>query len=180
MKSVNNRIIVSVNMAQKNEMVIGDINIKTALLWESNYRERSPVVAKVITGNDVVKEGDIICCHHNHFCPPSPYYLYDDLFSIPFGNTIFGVFDNEGNLSPRCGNIFGSRVQIPSTVELPPELVKTYIDRVIVTDGRNTKYKNGELVLCRKYAPYDIVYNWNGIEKRVTKVNTDMIVGVVS
>jgi len=177
MKSVNNRIIVRVDMAQKNRMKIGDIWVQCALLFNTNYREKSPVIAEVISGNDKVKEGMFICCHHNHFYHPSPYFLQDDLYSIPFNKTIFGYFKEDGELIPLCSNVLGSRIEIPSTIPLPPELVKKYTNKMLVTNGRNTKYKKGETLFTRPNAPYDIVYNWGGKEIVVTKVSEDMIVG---
>lgn len=177
MRSVNNRIIVRVDMAQKNRMNIGGVWVQSALLFNTNYREKSPVIAEVVSGNDKVKQGMFICCHHNHFYHPSPYFLQDDLYSIPFNKTIFGYFKEDGDLIPLCTNVFGSRIEIPSTVPLPPELVKKYTNKMLVTNGRNTKYKKGETLFTRPNAPYDIVYNWGGKEIVVTKVSEDMIVG---
>jgi len=167
-------------MAQKDTITIGGVTIKTAHNFHSNYREKSPVVAEVVSGNHKLKSGDVIICHHNHFYAPSPYFLEDDLFSIPFNKQIFGVLDNDGYLTPLNGNVFGNRVEIPTPLPLPPELRKTYIDRVEVTDGRATKYKRGETILHKKNAGYDICYMWDGVEKKVTKVMDEMIVGVIT
>jgi len=177
MQSVNNRIIVRVDMAQKNRMKIGDIWVQSALLYNSNYREKSPVIAEVISGNHKLKEGMFICCHHNHFYHPSPYFLQDDLYSIPFNKTIFGFFKENGELIPVCDNVFGSRIEIPSTIPLPPEMVQKYNNKITCTNGHDTKYKKGETIFTRPNAPYDIVYNWDGNEIVVTKVSEDMIVG---
>nr|MBP7835122.1 hypothetical protein [Candidatus Saccharibacteria bacterium] len=68
----NNRIIVRVNLLQKSEMVIGGVLLKTASSFDTNYREKSPVIAEVVDGNGILKRGDIIVCHHNHFYSPSP------------------------------------------------------------------------------------------------------------
>lgn len=177
MQSVNNRIIVRVDMAQKDRMKIGDVWVQSALLYNTNYREKSPVIAEVISGNDKLKAGMFIICHHNHFYHPSPYYLQDDLYSIPFNKTIFGYFNSDGSLVPVCGNVFGERIAIPSNIPLPPELIKTYKNKMRVTNGNDTNYKKGETVFTRPSAPYDIVYNWGGKEITVTKVSEDMIVG---
>lgn len=180
MKNVNNRIIVRVNMAQKDTIKIGDIVVKTAPLFDSNFREKSPVIAEVVNGNYKLKPGQIIITHHNHFYTPSPYHLEEDLFSIPYNKQIFGVLDDKGDLSPVNGNIFGNRVEIPSVIPLPPELRKKYVDRITVTDARGTKYKRGETVFHRLNAGYDIVYVYAGVEKRVTKVIDEMVVGVLT
>ena len=177
MEAVNNRIIVKVNMKQKDTMLIGGVEFKTATSFDVNYRERSPVLAEVIEGNSFLKKGDIIVCHHNHFYSPSPYQLEDNLFSIPFNKTIFAKVNKKGNLTAICGNLLGERIPIKTDFELPPEHQKKYIDRILVTDKGWTTYKNGSTIICRPNAPYDIVFNFNGIEKRVTKVSDDMVVG---
>lgn len=179
MKSVNGKIVVKVNLDQKNTMRIGDMTVSTALKFEKNYREKSPVIAVVVSGNKWLKDGSIICCHHNHFYPPSPYWLQDDLYSIPFNKTIFGYFDSEGNLIPLCYNLFGTQIEIPSLIPLPPERIEKYKDRVTVLKSSTNEYIEGDTVFTRPSAPYEIVYNWNGIEKRITKVDCTQICGVI-
>ncbi len=70
-------------------------------------------------------------------------------------------------------------MDIETYLPLPVEQRKQYIDRIIVTDGGDTMYKSGQLVFTRIQAPYDIVYNFGGEVKRVTKVNSTMAVGVI-
>lgn len=177
MEAVNHRVIVKVNMKQKDTMLIGGVEFKTATSFDVNYRERSPVLAEVVEGNNFLKSGDIVVCHHNHFYSPSPYQLEDNLFSIPFNKTIFAKVSKNGKLSAICGNVLGERVEIKTTYELPPEYRKTYIDRIIIRDKGWTTFKTGTTIICKPNAPYDIVYNYNGVENRVTKVSDDMIVG---
>ncbi len=179
MKAVNDRIVVRVNMQQKDSMLVGGILLSTATKFEANYRERSPVIAEVVNGNKFLVPGDIIITHHNHFYSPSPYFMYDDLFSIPFNKTIFAKVSNKGNLIPVCGNILGERIPIKTQLELPPEMQKKYVDRVLVTHKGWTPYKPGQIVFTRANAPYDIVWNWKGEERRVTKVNSEMITGIL-
>lgn len=177
MNPTNNRIIVRVNLLQKSEMVIGGVLLKTASSFDTNYREKSPVIAEVVDGNGILKRGDIIVCHHNHFYSPSPYFMQDDLYSIPFNKTIFAKVSKDGKLSAMCENVLGDRVEIKTDLDLPPEFKKTYIDRLLVTDKGWTTFKNGTTVICRPNAPYDIVYNWGGVEIRKTKLDSDMICG---
>lgn len=177
MKPVNKKILVRVNILQKDTMIVGGIELSTATRFDTNYRERSPVIAEVVTGNHILKLGDIIVCHHNSFYLPSPYHLEDDLFSIPFGKTIFAKVSKNGKLSAICGNILGERVLVKTDLELPPEHQTKYVDRLFVTDKGWSSYRNGSTILCRPNAPYDIVYNFKGIENRVTKVPEDQVVG---
>lgn len=164
-------------MEQKETMLIWGILLSTATKFDTNYREKSPTLAEVVEGNKFLKVGDIIVCHHNHFYSPSPYQLEENLFSIPFNKTIFAKVSKKGNLSAICGNVLGERIPIKTDLQLPSEHQKKYIDRILLTDKGWTSYKNGSTIICRPNAPYDIVYNFNGIEKRVTKVSEDMICG---
>ncbi len=175
----NGKIIVSVDMKQKDTMKLGDIEVKMAQLFETNYREKSPVIAKVEQGNDYVRRGDIIICHHNHYYPPSPYHLGENLYSIPANHTIFAVLQDDGELRSVYGNLLGDRIDIETFMPVPDDQKKKYNDRIIVTDPGGTKYKKGQTVFTRPSAPYDIVYNYAGNVIRRTKVNSDMIIGVL-
>lgn len=179
MRPVNNRIIVSVNMKQKDTMRLGNIEVMMALPFEVNHREKSPVIAKVEEGNKLLKPGSIIICHHNHFYPPSPYFLYESYFSIPVNHTIFARMGNDGSLMPVYGNILGEKIDIETTLPLPPEQRQQYKDRIRVVNGIGTEYQQGQLLFTKPSAPYDIVYNFNGEVKRVTKIWEKMVVGFV-
>lgn len=179
MKSCNGKILVRSNLAQKSEIIINGVKFKTAGLFDTNYREKSPTIAEVVNGNRFVKSGDIIVCHHNTFYFPSPFYLEEDLFSIPFDKIVFGTLDENGNISPLNGNIICQRISIDDRPEIPIQYRKTYIDRAEVLDARWTPYKKGQIILHRKNAGYDIVYNLEGIEHRVTKVHESQIVGIL-
>lgn len=179
MVSTNQKILVRSNLSQKDEVVINGVKLKTALIFDTNYRERAPTIAEVVTGNRFLKTGDIILCHHNTFYEPSPYYLEEDLFSIPFDKIVFGTLDENGNISPLNGNVICQRIPIDNRPEIPIQYRKTFIDRATVLDGRWTDYKKGQTILHRLNAGYDIVYNFNGTEKRVTKVHQSQIVGIL-
>jgi len=179
MKPVNGKILVRSNLDQKKEMVINGVSFKSAPKFESNFREKSPTIAQVVTGNKYLKEGDTILCHHNTFYLPSPFHIEEDLFSIPYHNIVFGKMDEYGNISPLNGNIICKRISVDSRSEIPIQYRKTFIDRAEVLDARWTPYKKGQILLHRKNAGYDIVYNLEGVEHRVTKVHESQIVGIL-
>lgn len=179
MKAVHDRVIVRVDAGQKDEMIMGDVVVKMAHLFETNYREKSPVIAEIIQGNEYLSKGDIVVTHHNHFYQPSPYYLYDDLFSIPFNKTIFGKFDLQGNLYPLCGNMICEYVYPKTEFLLPEEERKPYTNRYRVVDPGWTNYKKGQLIFTRPHAGYEIIYHWNRAEKRCLKIDSDQICGVL-
>jgi hypothetical protein len=180
MIAMNGRLLVRCDMKQKNQLTIAGVVYMTAMIYEINYREKSPVVAQVVSGNKILKEGDVILCHHNHFMPSgsvqSPYYVQDDIFSIPFNKTIFAVLKPDGGIDPVCGNILGSRVGINYRIPIPEP--QQYKDRLLVRDGGWTKFRSGDLIFTRPHAPYDIVYIVNKYEYRITKVSEDQVCGV--
>jgi hypothetical protein len=177
---VNDRVIVKVDMAQKNAMMIGDVKVLTATKYETNFREKSPVIAEVVDGNSSLKPGSYLLCHHNHFYTPSPYYLQDDLYSIPATHTIFAILRPSGELSPVYGNVLAGKVEIETSIPVPPEYRKFHLDRGQILDGGWTKYRPGDLVFTRPSAIYEIVYIWGDTEKRICKINSEMICAVVN
>lgn len=179
MRPANNKILVRVNMKQKHTMTVAGVTVKLATEFDTNYRERSPVVCEVVNGGAKIRSGSILLAHHNLFYLPSPYHLQDDLFSIPFSKILFAIVDEEGDLTPICGNIICERVIVETSLPLPPEQQKPYIDRAIVKDGRGTVYRDGQLIFHRPFAGYEIVYIWQNIEKRVVKVAEDQVCGVL-
>jgi hypothetical protein len=179
MEAVNGKILVRCDDGQKNRINIGGIEFSTAIGYEKNYREKSPVICEVVEGNEFVREGQVLLVHHNTFYLPSPYYIGDELFSIPFGSTLFAIINADGSLSPICGNLLCDRVNIPTELPVPPELQEKYIDRVVVKDGGWSIYKPNDLLFTRPHSYYEIVYNINGEEKRVHKCHKDMVCGVV-
>lgn len=179
MKSANGKLLVSVNIEQKDEMVIGCIVLKMATLYEKNYREKSPVICQAEEDNDFIRKGQVIICHHNHFYEPSPYFIEGNLYSIPVGKTMFAILNMDGSLNPICGNILCDRINIPTLLEVSPEHREQYINRLIVTDGGWTMYKQGDIVFTRPHSYYEIVYTINGQEHRVHKCDSEMVMGVV-
>jgi hypothetical protein len=165
-------------MKQKDRITVAGITVRTALLYEVNFREKSPVVAEVIEGNKIVKAGDILLCHHNLYYPPSPFFLQDDLYAVPFAKTLFAIVGDNGELRPICGNLICERVPVETLLPVPVEERKTHINRAKVIDPGNTPCEAGQLIFHRPNAGYDIVYNWQGIEKRVTKVHEDQVCGI--
>jgi hypothetical protein len=179
MKVTDGRILVRVDMVQKDTMKIGEVLFRCAPKYETNYREKSPVIAQVVDATDRLNEGDFLLCHHNHFYTPSPYHLQDDLYSIPANHTIFAILRPSGELSPVYGNVLASKVEIASLLPIPPEFREYHKDRGLILDGGWTEFQPGDLVFTRPSAIYEIVYNFGLIEHRICKINSEMICAVV-
>jgi hypothetical protein len=178
MIAVNDKIVVRVDMKQKNCVKVGDTVLKTVHDFGTNYRERSPVVGEIVQGNDYVHPGQLAIFHHNHFYPPSPYYLYDDLYSVPFNKTVFGVLDGT-DIRPMCGNIIGKRVQKSYDLEMPTDLKELYIDRLVVDHPGWTSYKKGQTLIIRPNSYYEIVYSVNNVVYKVHKTHEDWVVAYI-
>lgn len=176
---VNGKILVYCDAAQKDTVSIGGNVFKMANIYEQNYRIKSPTICIVEEGNELVRSGDILLCHHNLFYQPSPYYLFNNLFSIPFSKILFAKILEDGELLPICGNILGDRIDIKTTLPLPPYQRKKYTDRITVTNSGHTSYKIGQTLFTRPSAPYDIIYHLNGEQKTVTKISEDMVTAIM-
>jgi len=172
----NNKVLVSCESSQKDYVLIGESIFKTANLYEQNYRIKSPTICTVIEGNELVHENDALICHHNLFYTPSPYHLYDNIFSIPFSKVLFAKILQNGSLLPICGNVLGNRIN--KVYDIPAINPETYNDRLSITHSGYTKYSNGQIIFTRPSACYDIVYNWNNEQKTVTKVSEDMVCAI--
>lgn len=179
MIATNNRVLVKVDMEQKTSMMIGGVKFAMATKYETNYREKSPVIAQVVNANDRLNKGDFLLCHHNHFHHPSPYYLQDDLYSIPANHTIFAILHPSGELSPVYGNVLAAKVEVESLLPVPAESRDFHKDRGLILDGGWTDFKPGDLVFTRPSAIYEIVYIWGATEERICKINSEMICAVV-
>jgi len=180
MGTVNQRVIVRVDMTQKNTMLVGGVQVMTALKYETNYREKSPVIAQVVEGNEHLAVGSYLLCHHNHFYDRSPYYLYDDLYSIPANHTIFAVMRSSGKLSPVYGNVLAEKVPVETAIPIPAESRTYHKDRGLILQGGWTKFRPGDMVFTRPSAIYEIVYIWGEEKKTVCKINSTMICAVVT
>lgn len=179
MKAVNGKVLVRVDMKQKSHMKMGEVVVQMANLYETNYREKSPVVGVFAETNKFFKEGEIAVFHHNHFYEPSPYYLYDDLFSVPMNHTILGVLGEGGSFRPVFGNMVCEQMEVESEFLIPPEHKTFHVNQYRIIDAGWTNYKNGTIALTRPYSGYEIVYMFNGVQHRVIKVQDEMVCGIV-
>ena len=179
MKSVNQKVLVRVDLSQKDYMNIGGVTVSTAQSFDKNYRNRSPVLGQFAETNKFFREGDLALFHHNHFYQPSPYFVQDDLFSVPMTKAIFCTIDSNGEVSPVMGNLIVELIPVPSSMELPPDMQTTYINRYKIINPGWTTYKKDQIIFTRPHSGYPIVYMWNGQERVTIKVSEDMICGVV-
>jgi len=179
MTPIEGSIIVRVDLEQKGSIRLGGQIFLKVPKFNTNYRDKSPVVAIVECGNSSIQPGTLILTHHNLFQGESIFYLEDDLYSIPFNSSIFATIDSNGDLCSIQGNIIVERIaKKDGLLETPASYRKNYNDRVIVlSDGEG--FKKGDQILTCRMADYEMVYNWNGVERRVIKVLKRDIVAVL-
>ena len=172
-------IIVRCDPDQKELISVGGKSFKCALKFATNYREKSETLAVVVQGSGQISEGSIIVAHHTLFYGESPWALGDGLFSIPVNDNIFAIIDEDGN--PHCigNNILAQRI-IPelSHFTMPESYKKSYKDRVVILENYR-EFKKGQQVFTLNMADYEIVYNWNGEERRVIKIKYQDIVAIL-
>lgn len=168
-------IIVSCNTSQKEEMKIGNNLLKTGKAYNENFRERNPVVAKVIGGSKEIPAGSYIICNYSHFDLESPFHIYGAYYSIPIDEEIFAIVNSDGSLTPVCGNVLVLRINKESLIDLPEELVKPKINEGIAASG---EFK-GKLIFWLPYANYTICYNWNGVDMEAIKIHESEITGYI-
>lgn len=179
MKSVFEKVLVTVDMNQKDFMTLGDSVVRMAQSFSTNYRERSPVLGRFAETNKFFREGDVAVFHHNHFYHPSPYHLYDDLFSVPMNKTIFGTIDSHGEMTPVMGNMICERIPVKTPFPVPPDQQEYHTSQYLVVNPGWTTYKINDIIFTRPASGYEIVYTWDGIEKKILKVSEDMVCGVL-
>lgn len=179
MKPASGYIIVSVDLQQKDRAMIGGNSICTAYRYSVNYREKAPVVAQIVSGTTELPNGKWIVCNYCYFDWGSQYHLVDNLFSIPVDQEIFAFIEEDGELTPICGNLLVERVTKETIIEIPDDLKKQYWDRGIIESvSREIKeWVRGQFILWLFAADYGIRYTWNGVEKERIKIHESEIIG---
>lgn len=169
-----NSILVRVNLSQNEETKY----LKTGKGYNENFRERNPVIAKVEQGTEEIPTGSHIVCNYSHFDLESPLQMFDDVFSIPVDSEIFAIVNEDGTLRPINGNLLVERITKETKIELPEELKKPYTDRGLLLTSTKS-IKKGSFIMWLKMADYQIVYMWQGEEKRALKIHESEIVGYI-
>lgn len=173
-----NKILVQVNLEQKDYAEIGGVKLFLAPKFNPNNREKNPVIAQVLKGKNEIKEGQFIVVHHNYFSDYSPYEISDGIYSIPYSENIFAIIDKWGNPQAVCGNIIAERLFEDEAIGIANVKRLHYHDRVKVISN-DFGYVEGDEIFTLPYSDYEIVYNWNGIERRIIRVFKENIVAIL-
>lgn len=172
MQTLSTRILVEADLTQKDF----DNGLQCAKDFQGNHRDRNPVTCTVLQGNALVKKGLTLLAHHNFFYEDSPFRVVGNTFSITTNENIFARLDEQGHPHSMFGNVMAERIPIDYFLEMPPEFQQMYRDRVrVIADGCG--YRKGQVILVENYADYEVIYNFQGVERRVIKVKKEHIVG---
>lgn len=179
MKPAAGYIIVSVDLQQKDKAVIGGNSIFTAYRYSVNYRDKAPVVAKIIEGTPYLPAGKWLVCNYCYFDWGSQYHLYDSFFSIPIDQELFAFIEEDGELTPICGNLLVERMTKETVIEIPDDLKKQYWDRGVVkkVPCGTSEYQLDMFILWLFASDYGIRYTWNGEERERIKIHESEIIG---
>lgn len=172
-------ILVSVDPTQNKEILISGKKLLAQKRYNINYREKNPVVCKVLKGFGDITEGMFLVCNYSHFEEESPWFIGDNLYSIPVDISIIGRIDEDGNLHPMCGNVFVSRILKEHKIEIPKDFEKPQINHgFVAVSGEG--WEKGQEIFWYNMSDYHIFYTWKGKEVRdYIKVESTEIVGFI-
>lgn len=180
MRILNENIMLEFDADQKQSVTIDGMHffiVPNRFKYHQNGRETNAVVAKVILAGKKtgIKNNTYVITSHN--------VLNDGAYQIganiirPFDRWILATINKEGELIPTAEHVICMRMPMPIEVNgfwLPETAQKMYEDRVKVLTGEG--YEAGEVIGILKFADYEVIYNWNGVErKRIVVYKKDII-----
>lgn len=178
MLAAKGSIIVRCDQNQKVEIKVNGESIYTGRRYSRNFREKNPVIAYVIDGLGDIKKDSWVLCNYTYMEDGSPYQISDDLFALPLDEEIYGTIDEWGNAHNVFGNIFVERVPIYSSIPVPEDLQKYHYNQGIVAKG-GYGFLKGDYLLWLPMSDLEMIYMWNGVERRVIKVYKDEVCGII-
>ncbi len=178
MTPCNQKVLVEVDYDQKAKVSLNGNSLLLAKEFSQNRRESNPTLCKVINGNGNVPDGTLLLVHHNRFTENSPHHLGGNQYSLAWNSSVFARLDEEGNAIGLCENILVEHIYDNDSPLIPDHLKvpNKHKYRVI---GNGFGFKKGQIVFCYELSNYEIIYVFNGTERRVTKVIKSDIVGKI-
>ena len=180
-------IIVKAYLEQKETHLVDGPNGEKIQLYigrkyAENTREAAPVVCEVLSiGDDVteVSVGDLIIVHHNMITneavriekniPEQTVTL-----TLMVSNMLYAKINKEtGELIPICDNLIAERIEVPpssASIVSPYRYTDPMRFRILAVPEGYTDVEVGKDVLCYKLSDYEMVYNYNGKERRAIRI----------
>jgi hypothetical protein len=178
-KPSNNKIIVSVDFRQKEKISVAGNDFLLGKQYSHNRRESMPVLCQVVDGNGHIKEGTFLLVHHNRFGEHSAHALGNNQYSLAYNESIFARVDSEGNAHGLCGNVIVDYIYPEYSIPVPAHLRQPDKFKYKVL-SKGFGYNKGQIIFAYEFSNYEIVYVFNGAEKRVVKIKSGDIVGKIA
>lgn len=151
-------------------------------------RETNPIVAEVIVSNSkfpYISKGDFIVLHHNTIFNKAMEIETNEqerwrLQAIPVDRWIMGKII-DGEIVPFPDNVVCQRLieKMDTMFAVPDVARKAMGDRCqVVLAPEGSPFKTGDEIVIKKWADYEVVYIWDGEEKRrvvIWKEDIEMI-----
>lgn len=190
-----NRLIVGVDMLQKQTMRLGNLVIFTGSDYTFDNGIKNPNVAQVYSvGNQVkgIKKGDLVICRHNTFSrwvDIEGGYLEGSIGSIGNHNQLFSIFLNDvililssdGKAHPLPDRLIVEPIEKPrSSILIDPNPPKHPTRFRVKEAGVNCEgLKKGMAIECYKHSNYLITYHINSVRKEVMVVEYQDVHSIV-
>lgn len=176
MKPANFKILVEVEYDQKSKVSVNGGQLLLAKEFSNNRRESNPTLCKVINGNGKIADDTLLLVHHGRFTENSPHHLGGNQYSLAWNSSVFARLDEEGNAIGLNENIMVEHIYDNDSPLIPEHLkVPNKHKYRVLQNGFG--FKKGQIVYAFEFANYEIIYVFNGTEKRVIKVIKNDIVG---
>jgi hypothetical protein len=167
------QILIKANADQKQFLTLSDGSylhiVPNRGMYYENGRETNPVIAEVVQAapNVPLSKGDIVVLHHNLII--DPVYQVGEFSVIPYDRWTMARIVN-GVLIAQPENIICERIkerEKEGNWYKPVQNNRGDMVRVIET---------GQVIGIRKWADYEVIYNWNGVEHRCIVIwKTDVV-----
>ena len=147
--------------------------------YETNGLVTNPVIAEVKVANPNISwvlKGHHVVLHHNVIFNNASTIEIDakkevKLLGIPVDRWVMGHINDDGEIIPYPENVVCKRIKASDAQEddffiMPDNAVKDLRDKVVVLSApEGSPYKPGDEVVIKKWADYQVFYNW-GTEER--------------
>lgn len=153
--------------------------------YGENNREISPTVCDIIAVGEGVKElevGDKIIIHHNLILNEAMRVERDGqniIISMKADNMIFAKINKDGTLVPLYNNILAERIAAPKLSQFDvTERTEDMKFKILAIPNGYNDVSAGDTVLAYKLSDYEMVYHYNGVERRAIKIDAHDILAV--
>jgi hypothetical protein len=193
MKPKKNHIIVKSYEEQKESHQVkcddgSVINLYIGRKYGENSREINPVVCEVISigdGVEDIEKGDLLIVHHNMLINEAlrierNIEEMSVTLTLHVDNMIYAKINKEtGDTEPMMGSIIAERIDNPteSILWTQTNTHDTTFKVVSVPKGYED-VKPGDKIICYKLSDYEMVYNFNGSERRGIRILKEDILAV--